>query len=216
MCTLSPTRPCGPRRWLALSIAVLAGCAAAAAADQRPVELSFVPEGTVAGEHPLRLVFEGTVHEPALNLPLDAPGLDGIGGFLQRMFAVSRGEEPAALLAYWHPSERQEMERIIDTTFAQNRSVQRTITRSVLHYELRYGPYLLAAVAHERHSGEPIVSLYPLREVDGRYFMSQGLADDWVYLFLRSVFRARLGDGDEVLTVPARLTPVSGREEARP
>jgi hypothetical protein len=155
-----------------------------------------VPEGA---ENPVTLSFRGLIYgEGAAWLSQRREA--GVAptpaeAFLIEALETYREGTLADVLELWLPEDRPGVQKLFadPEIFEQNQSFYRRLADSALVARVLYGPsYLLLFVQHTGSGFEDFVKVYPLVEDGGRYYLTNRLQADPVFVYFSTAYKDSL------------------------
>ena len=156
--------------------------------------------------HPVTLSFSGKVYEPALRFT-EAARLTPDEKFILRVEQINREGSKEEILALWHPNEKAEIGQDLadPELFARNRLLYEHVKNSAFVLKVLYGPYVLFLVQNDNELAGKQMQIYPIRETESGYVLTNDLADDPMLEFLYFLYRKHIGqlDGPEPASPPA-------------
>lgn len=204
--------PTGPTLLLAMALAAWAPFTTAETFNN----LRFYPgeeptaENRPSKRYPITLSFSGRIYEPELRID-GATRLTPDEEFIRRVEQVNREGTREEILALWDPKEKAEIGRDLDdpALFNRNRMTYENRKSSAFVLKVRYGPYVLFLVQSENEMVGKQLQIYPIRETESDYVLTNDLADDPMLEFLYFLNRRRIGRLDGAETDGAPATPAN-------
>ena len=166
-----------------------------ARAEGDRITIELYPSGESEKVNPVALSFSGKVYEN-LVLPdsLEKSNLPDDEKFLAKAIAINKNGTLEEVLSIWNPSEREDIKKVASDPkiFEANRKFYSTIEKSSLKAKILYGTYTIYIVNHsDRVSGERLKE-YPLKKVEGKYFLTNALSEDPVFQYLTTKYIKKL------------------------
>ena len=159
------------------------------------ITVDLYPAGELEKVNPVTLSFSGKVYE---NLVLsdspEKPNLSEDEKFLAKAIAINKSGTLEDVLSIWSPSERPSIRKVAEDPkiFEANRKFYSTIEKSSLKAKILYGTYTIYIVNHsDRVSGERLKE-YPVKKVDGQYFLTNALSEDPVFQYITTKYMKKL------------------------
>lgn len=163
--------------------------AADVAQSDAPVTVELRPHTAEASkEYPLTLSFTGKIYPPGWTIAdendqrLQAPS----DRFVAHAVSVNRNGSAEDLLSLWQPSERSGIASMVsdNALFSKNQAVYKQIKETEFLTRMRYGQYVVFLVQHSGPAVAKFVKTYVIKEVAGKYFLTNDLKDDLAVQFL--------------------------------
>lgn len=158
------------------------------------ITLDIYPGNDRSAGPPIQMTYQAEVFEGGLALrDVEAFDEGAIERFLQKFLEASRSGSLDDVLVFWHPDHRQTTWTRLEGRFDINQRIHKSALQTRLHTKLFYGPYRLLAVQHELEDGTDLVSVYPVIEVEGAYFLTDDLAEDGLFQLIYFMFHDGIG-----------------------
>lgn len=149
--------------------------------------LSYLPSDEPDGA-PLQVVAKGKL------LTGDTtPQAERLKKFTSTLVEANASGEPEKVLALWMEDERPNIRKMMEDAkvAGANKALYRNMKKSEPLAYIEYGTYLLLFVRHEGQMGA-FVNTYPMKEVQGKLYLTNRLRDDaafssWSHLFEREL-----------------------------
>ncbi len=186
------------RRTILMAALGLMLAALPAAAQQTEHRVEFRPPGEAAAGPPIVLSFQGELYDDASfwfsQLAGRKAGLGAAEAFVLEVVATNRDGEPDDVVGLWSPAAEAEIRASVEdpSLWQRNREMSLRMVDSALRAQVLYGPYILMFVQHSSDAFEDFVSVYPLLEQGGRYYLTNALQADPIYRFFVQYYRERL------------------------
>ena len=163
-------------------------------AEGERITIEFYPTGESEKVNPVALSFSGKVYEN-LVLP-DSPEKSNLTedeAFLAKAIAINKSGTLEDVLSLWSPSERPGIRKVAEDPkiFEANQKFYGAIEKSSLKAKILYGTYTIYIVKHSGASGE-ILKDYPVKKVEGKYFLTNALKEDPVFQYLTTKYIKKL------------------------
>jgi len=159
--------------------------------------VEFQPPGSPPGTHPIKVVFDGVVYVKAgRGKDIVATAASKDEAFVWKVFELNRKGPLDRLLEVWLPEEREGKRALFTrdegALFKKNQEHHKNVVRVEARVKLFYGNFVLFGLTyHLADRQHPVV--LPLVERGGHYFLTDGLAEDPVFLFLMDNIVRKLG-----------------------
>jgi hypothetical protein len=105
--------------------------------------------------------------------------------FIARVVAKNQTGTQTDVLNTWNPDEQAKMGTYINDTnlFAANQAFYKTIKNSAFLAKVSYGEYIVFLVQHTMQDATNISKMYPIKLVNGVYYMTNLLSNDPIYVY---------------------------------
>ena len=99
------------------------------------------------------------------------------------------------ILKLWSPDERESVASMLSESqiFVRNQGYYKRITGTAFVGRVLYGDYIIYFVQHNLSQSGSSIKDYPISKVNGKYYMSNKLANDPVFMYLTQKYRQTLG-----------------------
>lgn len=161
--------------------------------------VALLPPGAPEGaENPVTVSFRGFVYGDGAWLSQRREA--GVAptpaeAFLTEALKTYREGTLADVLELWLPEDRPGVQKLFTDPeiFEQNQSFYRRLADSALVARVLYGPsYVLLFVQHTGSGFEDFVKVYPLVEDGGRYYLTNRLQADPVFVYFSTAYKDSL------------------------
>ncbi len=158
------------------------------------ITVEFFPSGEPEKVNPVALSFSGKVYEDLVLA--DSPEKSKLAEdemFLAKAIAINRSGTLEDVLSLWSPGERPGIRKVAEDpkVFEANQKFYGSIEKSFLKAKILYGTYTIYIVKHSAGSGE-ILKDYPVKKVEGKYFLTNALREDPVFQYLTTKYIKKL------------------------
>lgn len=158
------------------------------------ITLDIFPGNDPSVGPPIKVTYQAEVFDGGLALrDVEAFDEGTIERFLQEFLEASRSGSLDDVLGFWHPDHRQATRMRLEGRFEGNQRIHKSAVQTGLHTKLFYGPYRLLAVRHDFEDGSDLVSVYPVIEVEGAYYLTDDLAEDGLFQLIYFMFHDGIG-----------------------
>jgi hypothetical protein len=196
------------RLWLvAASFAVVMTARPAAAAapkgasdvESRTIEL--LPKGAARAAHPMRISVEAAVYArngqgKEITRASTAPD----EAFIASVIETYRSGTLEQALKLWAPEDREHKKAAMQASggdiFKKNQETHKQIARVDLLCKVLYGDFILTAVSYRLQSGKVHIVNYPLVQRGDQYYVTDGLSDDPVFVYVMNEVVRKLSGVD--------------------
>ena len=143
---------------------------------------SIVFEAPGGGE-PVTLNFNGRLLSKKRGIAIDEKSKDQVAKFLYQIIEVNRETDADAIVALWHPDEREALlEKMANKeAMSRNSAFFANIQKSKLVGVMEYGSYLFVYVLHDLVGVGDYVKAYPVTTVGEELFLTNQLSEDFFY-----------------------------------
>jgi hypothetical protein len=180
------------RGLVAIALAFVGGAALASPdaplAEWRTVEV--FPQGSESRTHPVKISVQAMVyakdgHGKELARGSAAPD----EAFLASVLETYRSGTIDSLLRLWRPEERAHKRSTVEAgngaIFRKNQDVHKKLARAEILAKVFYGDFVLFGVRYYMaQGGDTYTLIYPVVARDRQYFLTDGLSDDPVFVYL--------------------------------
>ncbi len=173
----------------------LIGLAVPAQAKDEQITVRFLPDNGPKTDNPVILTLKGKTYPT--NGWFDEMTAEGTIApeekFVIDAVAINRNGTMAKVRSLWTPDEQNSTHLFSDAdVFGRSQSFFRRITRSAFLAKILYGDYIIFLVQHDVEGYGTTVHKYPVKKLDGKFYLTNRLKDDPVFLYLSEKYAKSL------------------------
>lgn len=155
-------------------------------ADNSTMSFDIYPRNSNANNNPAILTLNGKKYVDNLwfdNISSNSTSVSDEEKFIVKVVNTNQQGTQDDVLNLWLPDDRTDMSTIISDAdiFSLNQSKYKDIKYSVFLGRLDYGDYTVFVVQHILSDNTNLVKLYPIKYLDGSYYLTNELSDDPVF-----------------------------------
>ena len=160
------------------------------------ISVAFYPNNVASGT-PVTLTLQGKLYSGNSwfdELAKDPGGLTEDEKVIMAVVDANRSGTSVDILKLWSPDERESIASMMSDSqlFAKNQGYYKRVTGSAFIGRVLYGDYIICLVQHDLPQSGSIIKEYPIHKVDGKYYMTNKLANDPVFMYLTQKYRQTL------------------------
>lgn len=168
--------------------------AAPAQAQDEQVTVNFFPENGSKTGNPVTLILKGKTYptngwfDEMTAARTAAPDEK----FIIDAVSINRNGTITKVRSLWTPDEQDTSLFSDPVVFNRNQSVFRHMTGSAFLAKILYGDYIIFLVQHDVEGYGTMVNEYPVKKSAGKFYLTNRLKDDPVFLYLSQKYSKTL------------------------
>lgn len=165
-------------------------------AEDVAISVDFYPAGSVSGQgNPVTLSLKGKNYPDSTWYSGSSDArLSEDENFILTVVAINANGSLEDFLSLWKPDEVSRIRKIFedDTLFRKNQSYYKNVKGTAFLSKVYYGDFTIFIVQHYLANTDSIVKEYPIVKINGKYYLSNKLSDDPVFMYLTDKYAKSL------------------------